>query len=332
MATAREATRIAREASPIASPPPLRVLLVEDSAADAELTVAVLKRAGYPLAYDLVDSPMLFEQKLKEAAYDLILCDHNLVTWTGMDALQTVRGMGKDTPFVLVSATLGDEAAVEYIKQGATDYVLKNRLDRLPVVVGRALGEKAHREEEARLQETIVAAKREWELTFDTVPDMVLLIDKECRIQRANRAVAQFAKVEFSQIIGKHWYEVLLGATQPPPGSPCEHTWESEKDLCGEFVDSRSGRVFEAAISPIRERSGSVRGCVCVMRDITERKQAEAALWHGREQYRELFESANDAMAADVAMMTSECQKRFFMRIPRHADSSSRGETPSPRP
>jgi DNA-binding NtrC family response regulator len=219
MATAREATRIAREASPIASPPPLRVLIVEDSTADAELAVAVLKRAGYPLAYDLVDSPMPFEQKLKEARYDLILCDHNLITWTGMEALQTVRRMGKDIPFVLVSAVLGDEAAVEYIKQGATDYVLKHRLDRLPVVVGRALKEKAHREEEARFQETIVAAKREWELTFDAVPDMVLLIDQECRIQRANRAVAQFAKGGVRGICGLPFRPGLRGGSQPDPGA-----------------------------------------------------------------------------------------------------------------
>ena len=296
MATTTEVKPRTTDAGPTTPEQPLHVLIVEDSPADAELTVAVLKRAGYPLVYDVVDSAVRFEQSLDKATYDLILCDHNLITWTGMDALGIAKRMRKDIPFVTVSAVLGDEAAVEYIKQGATDYVLKHRLDRLPVVVGRAMRERAHREEEARLQNAVLGAKRDWELTFDAVPDMVLLIDGDCRIQRANRAVTQFAKAGFSQIIGKHCYEVLLGLNEPPPGCPRARVLQNVNEGRGEIEDLPSGRTFEATVSPLRERSGSLAGCVCVMRDITDRRRAELVLNASEMRYRCLFECAKDGI------------------------------------
>jgi PAS domain S-box-containing protein len=133
----------------------LRVLIVEDDAADAELTVSVLKGAGYPLAFDVIDSATDFEERLAHADYDAILCDHNLGPWTGMEALEILKKSGKDIPFLVLTAVLGDEAAVEYVKRGAADYLLKDRLERLPVALSRALGDKANREETAKLQEQI---------------------------------------------------------------------------------------------------------------------------------------------------------------------------------
>src|SRR3972149_6056045 len=194
---------------PPASQRPLRVLIVEDNPADAELVVALLKRAGYPIAYEVVDYTTQLQQRLSQTDWDLILSDHNLRTWTGAEALDILRKSGRDIPFIVVTATLGDEAAVEYIKQGAADYVLKHRLERLPAAVGTVLRERAHRAETARLQEQILCAKREWELTFDTVPDPVFVLDEQCRVQRCNRAASDVLGLPFSQLIGKPCYEVI---------------------------------------------------------------------------------------------------------------------------
>jgi PAS domain S-box-containing protein len=133
----------------------LRVLIVEDDAADAELAMSMLERAGCPLAFDVIDSATDFEERLAHADYDAILCDHNLGTWTGMEALEILKKSGKDIPFLVLTGVLGDEAAVEYVKRGATDYLLKDRLERLPVALSRALRDKANREETAKLQEQI---------------------------------------------------------------------------------------------------------------------------------------------------------------------------------
>jgi PAS domain S-box-containing protein len=294
-----------RTDDPFASRRPLRLLIVEDNPADAELMVAILKRAGFPLTFEVVDSAALFQQRLAEGTYDAILCDHNLRTWTGMTALETLRQSAKEIPFVVVTAALGDEAAVEYIKQGAADYVLKHRLERLPAVVGRALREKAHREENRRLQEQILCAKREWELTFDTVPDAVLLLDEEYRIQRANRAATELLGLQFSQFIGKPCYEVLHRLDNPPSDCPHHRMVQSGNEERGELAEPSLNKVFYVTASPLRDARGALKGCVRVMRDITEPKRAEEALRSSEERYRALFQGAGEGiLVADIETMT----------------------------
>ena len=131
---------------PPASNRPLRLLMVEDTPADAELMLASLKRAGYALSFDIVALPAPFQERLQHAEYDLVIADHNLGSWRGLDVLEALKESGKGIPFIVVTGTLGDEAAVEYIKRGAADYVLKNRLNLLPLAVGQTLREKTHRD------------------------------------------------------------------------------------------------------------------------------------------------------------------------------------------
>jgi len=268
--------------SPVSKPStssrPLRLLIAEDSAADAELTVATLKRAGYSLSFDVVDTPQAFQARLTQTDYDIILSDHNLITWTGIDALELLQKSGKDIPLVVLTATLGDEAAVDYVKRGAADYILKHRLDRLPVAVGRALQEKAHREGACRLQEQILAGKREWELTFDTVADPVLVLDEECRIQRANRAAAETFGLQFSQMIGKHCYEVVHGLDREHPDCPHVLMRQTGLETRRDVAEPRLNKIFQTTTTPLRDSSGGIRGCTHVMHDITERRRAEGEI------------------------------------------------------
>ena len=258
---------------------PLRLLVAEDNMADAELNVAILKRAGYSLSYDIAESAPVFAQRLAQDRYDLILSDHNLQDWTGMDALDMLRQSGKDVPFIVVTATLGDEAAVDYVKSGAADYVLKNRMDRLPVAVGRALREKAHREETARLQEEILCAKRDWELTFDAVPELVLVLDQDGIVQRANQAVADTLGLAFTQIVGKQCWEVMHGMSESCQDCPHHRSRESGQTERGDLEEPRLGKVFDAFCTPLRHPDGTVQGSVVALRDITERRQLEKQLF-----------------------------------------------------
>jgi two-component system cell cycle sensor histidine kinase/response regulator CckA len=145
----------------------VRILIVEDDQLDAILMVSALRREGYLLAFDVVDTESAFRKKLATHDYDVILCDHNLRNWTGNDALIILQTMHKEVPFLVVTAALGDEAAVDYIKLGATDYVLKDRLERLPGAVWRALDARKQREiniqlqaERERLEEQFLQAQK----------------------------------------------------------------------------------------------------------------------------------------------------------------------------
>jgi PAS domain S-box-containing protein len=284
------------EEVPLTSKRPLRLLIVENAPADAELIVATLKRAGYSLSFDIVDLPVPFQERLQRADYDLLICAHNLRSWTGLDALEMLHQSKKEIPFIVVTGTLGDEAAVEYIKHGASDYVLKSRLELLPIAVGQTLREKVHRDEEAWLYARILAAKKEWELTFDSVPDAVLIIDDQCRVQRANQAASEIFGMPFSELIGQPCYEVLHGLPHAPPDCPHERLLATGAAQRNDFEESRLGRTFDVTSTPLQNTNGTFKGCIHVLRDVSDRNRAEQALRNSEEQLRLILTSTAEAI------------------------------------
>ena len=123
----------------------LRALLVEDNPLDATLVVRALNKDGFDVIADVVQDEAAFTKVLRANPPEVVLADYNLPSWKGMDALDVLRREGLDIPMILVSGALGDVTAVECIRQGATDYVLKDGLARLPEVIRRALREKHER-------------------------------------------------------------------------------------------------------------------------------------------------------------------------------------------
>src|SRR5579863_5191075 len=118
---------------------PLRVLIAEDFAPDAELEIIALKKADFDVRADVTENRARFIEMIRSNAYDVVLADYNLPQWTGLDVLQAVKDEGLDTPVILVTGAVGDEAAAECMKRGVADYVLKNRLVRLPQAIRFAL-------------------------------------------------------------------------------------------------------------------------------------------------------------------------------------------------
>jgi signal transduction histidine kinase len=125
--------------------PKLRSLLVEDNQLDAELVLRALSKGGFEVSAIIVQDEAAFADALHKDLPEIVLADYNLPNWKGMEALNVLRREGLDIPMILVSGALGDVTAVECIRQGATDYVLKDGLARLPEVVRRALREKYER-------------------------------------------------------------------------------------------------------------------------------------------------------------------------------------------
>ncbi|HEU6441281.1 MAG TPA: histidine kinase dimerization/phosphoacceptor domain -containing protein [Microvirga sp.] len=133
----------------------LRILLLEDSALDAELVTEALASSGLAVAIERVVLEEEFAAALRSGSWDLVLADYLLPGFDGLNALALVRERFPELPFVFVSGALGEEVAVEALKRGATDYVLKDRLGRLPVTVLRALAEARERIEKRQSQEAL---------------------------------------------------------------------------------------------------------------------------------------------------------------------------------
>ena len=154
---------------------PLRVLLVEDNPDDAELVLRELRREGFDITSEVVQTPEDFIRQVRAHPYQIILADYNLPQWKGIEALDTLRREGLDIPLILVSGALGDVNAVECIKQGATDYVLKDSLARLAVSVRRALAEKRLRDQRQQAEKDLARKVEE--------------------LARSNRDLEQFAYI-----------------------------------------------------------------------------------------------------------------------------------------
>ena len=148
-------TSVLEEVKSAAVSEPLRVLIVEHSRPDVELILAQLKGIGARFHTTIVEDQQQFHRALRENDFGIVLSDYRLPNWTGLDAFRDLRAHGKDTPFVVVTGTLGEEAAVECIKQGVSDFVLKDNLPRLPTVIKRTLNEKALRDENNRAREAL---------------------------------------------------------------------------------------------------------------------------------------------------------------------------------
>jgi signal transduction histidine kinase len=125
--------------------PKLRALLVEDNALDAELVLRELRKESFDVSAVIVQDEAGFAEALRTHLPEVVLADYNLPNWKGMEVLNALRRQNLDIPMILVSGALGDVTAVECIRQGVTDYVLKDSLARLPEVVRRALQEKYER-------------------------------------------------------------------------------------------------------------------------------------------------------------------------------------------
>ena len=115
------------------------MLIVEDSPGDAELEVRALRQGGCELTYERVDTPEAMQAALESGHWDLVIADYSMPHFNGLAALKMLRDRGLDVPFILVSGAVGEEVAVEAMKCGADDYVLKSNLARLPLAVEREL-------------------------------------------------------------------------------------------------------------------------------------------------------------------------------------------------
>ncbi|HSF68553.1 MAG TPA: response regulator [Nitrospiraceae bacterium] len=141
---------------------PIRILHLEDDPLDAELVTTTLMEGNIPCESQLVDTPQAFLAALKERRMDLILADYSIPGFDGMTALTMARQHCPDVPFLFVSATIGEELAIDAMHQGATDYVLKQRLGRLVPSVQRALRELDDRAERNRAEEALRQSEKQF--------------------------------------------------------------------------------------------------------------------------------------------------------------------------
>ena len=258
----------------------LRILHLEDSKLDAELTSLTLKNSGICCHVTHVESRDEFVQVLKSKGFDLILADYALPDFDGQLALEITHQLSIDVPFIFVSGVLGEEVAIDSMRQGATDYILKHRLERLAPAIKRALAEHQERAIRLRAEQALREAEFRYRLLVESVHEYALFTtDVQGRITLWNRGAQRLFGYSEDAAIGCLADSLLLAGK--------ERLLDANVFIFGEFAEGRThferwlirqdGTLFWAGgnVAPIRTESDQLGGFVLVIRDNTERKQAE---------------------------------------------------------
>lgn len=196
----------------------LRILNLEDSERDAELTEAMISARWPECQFTRVDTRDGFLAALDEGGVDLILSDYTMPNFSGRDALSIAREKCPDIPFLFVSGTIGEDAAVEALKNGATDYVLKHRLVRLIPVIDRALRELDERSERERAEEAMKQSEHKYRELFECLEDAAFLTDEKTgKVIDSNRAAEKLLNRTRAEILGHKQSEFLAPAAESLP-------------------------------------------------------------------------------------------------------------------
>ncbi|MGI4860428.1 MAG: response regulator [Janthinobacterium lividum] len=287
--------------------PRLRVLLVEDSPLDAELTLSRLDAAGFVYDVTTVDNAVDFSARLAETEFDIVLADFVLPSFSGSEALALARAFSAELPFVVVSGVLGEEHAVDMLKQGATDYVLKQRLQRLPPVVRRALTERDERRHRIQAQRQLRETETQFGMVIDALRDYaVMTLDVEGRIRTWNAASQGILGYAAHEVIGRS-ADFLLSAQDRAQGVFEQELAQAQR--AGSFSDDRwlvcqDGRTFfgSGVTTAMRDEQGALTGFSKIIRDTTEARIAADALRLAKEQ----AETANRAKDHFLAVLSHE--------------------------
>jgi len=256
---------------------PLRILLLEDSAADAELNLQELRDAGYDPEWTRVETESGFLQGLKVPP-DLILADFSLPCFDGLRALKLLRERGLDVPFILVSGMLGEENAVEAMKQGATDYLLKDRLARLGPAVALALEQRRLRREGEKAEEAMRESEHKYRRVFESLREAAFLI--ECSSQRivdTNLCAENLLGRTRTELLGMD-ERALFPPEEPRPALPSGRATRRRGELDEAVLLTKEGKRIpvQISVSPVELYGRNL--VLALMTDITGRKQIEAKL------------------------------------------------------
>ncbi|HTL67626.1 MAG TPA: PAS domain S-box protein, partial [Lacunisphaera sp.] len=257
----------------------MKILHLEDNLRDAELVRELLHRDWPVCDITLVATRAEFIRALEEGGYDLVLSDFQLPSFSGLEALELVRERAPHLPFIFFSGTIGEERAIEAVRAGAADYVIKDRMQRLPVSIQRIMREAEEQRERRRIEDALAEQQYYLLMLMENLPDHVYFKDLESRFISSSRSFLQRHGLTPVELRGKTDFD-LYGA---------EHAQRARAD---ELEIIRTGRPLinyeerevgqDGAVTwvlssklPMRDAAGKIIGTFGISRDITARKLDE---------------------------------------------------------
>jgi PAS domain S-box-containing protein len=255
----------------------LRILHLEDDRRDAELVRDTLAASSIVADVERVDCECDFVTQLEQNEFDLILADYSPPSFSGISALTIAREKRPDKPFIFVSGTPGEEAAIETLKSGATDYVLKHRLEKLPLSVWRAMSEVEERTERGLADEAQRASELRYRRLFESAKDGILILNADSgQIVDVNPYLIEMLGFSKEELVGKELWEIGpfkdIVASKLAFAELQQRGYIRYENLP---LESREGLVRQVEFVSNSYLAGESRVIQCNIRDITDRKLAE---------------------------------------------------------
>lgn len=256
-----------------------RILHLEDDKNDAELIQSVLSGEGLACDIVRVDSREDFLSGIEGCGYEIILADFSLPSFDGISALKIAQKKCPDVPFIFVSGALGEELAVEMVRMGATDYVLKNRLSRLSSSIKRALGEAEERRERKRAVEALLQSEERYRKLYETVRDIIFTLNNDGVLTSLNPSFEAITGFSQNEWIGKYFGPLIHQEDLQLSLDLFNRALQDEKLPVFELrVLTKQGDYKTLEFTVSQEVIESVFVIIGVARDITEQRKMEALI------------------------------------------------------
>jgi PAS domain S-box-containing protein len=267
----------------------VRILHLEDNRLDQELVEALLKESGIDCEITTVQTRIEFVQGIQKDTCDLILADYSLPSFDGFAALTIAHQLCPDTPFIFVSGVMGEDIAVETLKRGATDYVLKRKMERLDPAVRRALGESVERRRRRRAEAELTQSEEQLRLLVDAVQDYALyMVNMAGIVVSWNSGAARILGYSEQEIVGLSFSRFFCGDDRQEARierllNVAERTGRTEEEV---WNIRKDGTRFWASLvlRPLASEKGKTQGFAILTRDISEQQTATKELEESRQE------------------------------------------------
>lgn len=257
---------------------PLRILIVEDIEDDALLEVRQLREAGYEPEHLRVDSPEAMIQAIEQRSWDIVIADYSMPRFSGLDALRIAKGKGRDIPFILVSGTIGEELAVEAMRAGADDYIMKDSLSRLGPAVERELKQAESRRARRCAEQALRKSEEKYRTIIKTALDGMLMLNPNGEISDVNDSYCRMSGYTRQELAGMSIADIEVHENYQ---DAMKHIAEARKAGSKRF-EARHRRKdsteFPVAVSLSAGQIGDETFFIAIIRDTTEPKQTERRL------------------------------------------------------